>query len=131
MAGSVLRRKVPEVVLLLVLGVLIGPNVLDLAVNTDEAIDVLRELGLGMLFLLAGYEIEIEELVGRGGRRALWTWLACLGAGRSASWRCSGSTGAVARRGRGGDRAHLHGARHAAADPQGQRAARHHASAPR
>ena len=64
-AGSVLRRKVPEVVLLLVLGVLIGPNVLDLAV-TDEGIDVLRELGLGMLFLLAGYEIEIEELVGRG-----------------------------------------------------------------
>ena len=32
---------------------------------------MLRELGLGMLFLLAGYEIEVEELVGRGGRRAL------------------------------------------------------------
>jgi Kef-type K+ transport system membrane component KefB len=31
-----------------------------------------------MLFLLAGYEIEIEELVGRGGRRALVTWLASL-----------------------------------------------------
>ena len=76
--GSVLRRKVPEVVVLLVLGVLIGPHVLDLAV-TDEGVGVLRELGLGMLFLLAGYEIEIDELVGRGGRRALWTWLASLG----------------------------------------------------
>jgi Kef-type K+ transport system membrane component KefB len=76
--GSVLRRKVPEVVVLLVLGVLIGPHVLDLAV-TDEGVGVLRELGLGMLFLLAGYEIEINELVGRGGRRALWTWLASLG----------------------------------------------------
>ena len=60
----------PEVVVLLVLGVLIGPHVLDLAA-TDEGVSVLRELGLGMLFLLAGYEIEIEELVGRGGRRAL------------------------------------------------------------
>jgi Kef-type K+ transport system membrane component KefB len=75
--GSVLRRKVPEVVVLLVLGVLIGPHVLDLAA-TDEGVSVLRELGLGMLFLLAGYEIEIEELVGRGGRRALWTWVASL-----------------------------------------------------
>ncbi len=78
LAGLVLRRKVPEVVVLLVLGVLIGPHVFELAA-TDEAIGVLRELGLGMLFLLAGYEIEVEELVGRGGRRALWTWLVCLG----------------------------------------------------
>lgn len=77
-AGAIFRRKVPEVVLLLVLGVVIGPHVLDLAA-TDEAIGVLRELGLGLLFLLAGYEIEVEELVGRGGRRALWTWLVCLG----------------------------------------------------
>ena len=80
-SGSVLRRKVPEVVVLLVLGVLIGPHVLDLAA-TDEGVGVLRELGLGMLFLLAGYEIEIEELVGRGGRRALWTWLASPGGAR-------------------------------------------------
>src|SRR5918993_4397692 len=72
-AGMVFRRRVPEVVLLLVLGVLIGPHVGDLAV-TDEGIDVLRELGLGLLFLLAGYEIEIDELVGRGGRRGRWGW---------------------------------------------------------
>ena len=73
-----LRGKVPEVVLLLVLGVVIGPNVLDLAV-TGEGVEMLRELGLGMLFLLAGYEVEVDELVGRGGRRALATWLVCLG----------------------------------------------------
>ena len=64
--------------ILLVLGILIGPNALGLA-ETDEAINMLRELGLGMLFLLAGYEIELDELVGRGGRRALVTWLVCLG----------------------------------------------------
>jgi Kef-type K+ transport system membrane component KefB len=69
---------VPEVVLLLVGGVLIGPSVLDLAA-TDDAVDMLRQLGLGMLFLLAGYEIELNELTGRAGRRALITWLTCLG----------------------------------------------------
>jgi Kef-type K+ transport system membrane component KefB len=76
-AHLLLRKRIPEVVVLLVLGVVIGPNVLELAVN-DQGINVLRQLGLGMLFLLAGYEIEVDELVGRGGRRALVTWLACL-----------------------------------------------------
>jgi Kef-type K+ transport system membrane component KefB len=31
-----------------------------------------------MLFLLAGYEIELTELTGRGGRRAAVTWLICF-----------------------------------------------------
>jgi Kef-type K+ transport system membrane component KefB len=30
------------------------------------------------LFLLAGYEIEVKELTGRGGRRAFVTWLICF-----------------------------------------------------
>ncbi|MBA2953965.1 cation:proton antiporter [Nocardioides sp. MAH-18] len=78
-AGLVLRGRVSEVVLLLALGVLIGPNVLDLAV-AGEGVTMLRELGLGLLFLLAGYEIEVDELVGAGGRRAALTWLGCFGA---------------------------------------------------
>jgi Kef-type K+ transport system membrane component KefB len=73
-AGLVPRRLVPEVVLLLVLGVVIGPYGADLAA-TDEAIALLRELGLAMLFLLAGFEIELAELTGRAGRRALVTWV--------------------------------------------------------
>jgi Kef-type K+ transport system membrane component KefB len=76
-AGLVPRRLVPEVVLLLVLGTIIGPYALDLAVTGSE-IGLLRELGLGMLFLLAGYEIDTDELTGRGGRRALVTWVICL-----------------------------------------------------
>jgi Kef-type K+ transport system membrane component KefB len=76
-AGLVPRRLVPEVVILLVAGVLIGPFGLGLA-TTDDAIAILRELGLGMLFLLAGYEIEVSELTGRSGRRALLTWVICL-----------------------------------------------------
>ncbi len=77
LAAMLTRGKVPEVVLLLVLGVLIGPHVLDIAA-TGEGVGMLRELGLGMLFLLAGYELEPSELAGRGGRRALVTWLVCL-----------------------------------------------------
>jgi Kef-type K+ transport system membrane component KefB len=77
LAGLVPRKLVPEVVLLLVLGVVIGPFGLELA-SDDAAIDLLRELGLAMLFLLAGYEIELRELTGRAGRRALATWLTCL-----------------------------------------------------
>ena len=53
-------------------GVLIGPHALG---SDDEAIDAFRELGLGMLFLFAGYEIEPKELTSHGGRRALVTWL--------------------------------------------------------
>jgi len=77
-ARLVPRRLVPEVVLLLVLGVLIGPNALGLA-TTEGGIDLLRQLGLGMLFLLAGFEIELDELTGPGGRRAILTWVVCFG----------------------------------------------------
>ena len=76
-AGFVPRKLLPEVVLLLAGGILIGPFVFDLA-ETDEAITMLHDLGLGMLFLLAGYEIELKELTGRAGRRAMGTWLGCL-----------------------------------------------------
>jgi Kef-type K+ transport system membrane component KefB len=77
LAGLVPHKLVPEVVILLATGVLIGPFVFDLAA-TDEAIDMLRQLGLSMLFLLAGYEIEPRELTGKAGRRALATWVTCL-----------------------------------------------------
>ncbi|MGB0100890.1 MAG: cation:proton antiporter [Nocardioides sp.] len=77
LAGIVLRGRVSEVVLLLGLGVLIGPNALELAIDS-EGVEMLRELGLGMLFLLAGYELEVKELTGRGGRRAAVSWMLCL-----------------------------------------------------
>ena len=93
LAGLAPRRRVPEVVLLLVLGVVVGPHVLALA-GTDDAIAMLRQLGLGMLFLLAGYEIEVRELTGRGGRRALWTWLACLATALAVIW-VLGLTGSI------------------------------------
>ena len=93
LAGFVPRRLVPEVVLLLVLGMVVGPNVLNWAADGSE-VDLLRELGLGMLFLLAGFEIDVEEITGRGGRRALVTWLFSLGAAFAAVL-LLGYTGAI------------------------------------
>lgn len=76
------RRVVPDVVWLLVFGVLIGPHALGLADST-EAVEFLRELGIGFLFLLAGFEVNISDMRGRQGRHAAMTWGLCalLGVG--------------------------------------------------
>ena len=71
------RGLVPDVVSLLVLGCLIGPGVLDLA-STGPGIDLLSDLGLGLLFLIAGTEIEPAALRSAQGRHAAGTWLLCM-----------------------------------------------------
>lgn len=72
--SSLLPNKVvPETVFLLAAGMVMGPNVLG-AVQADSAISLLSDLGLGFLFLLAGYEIDIQEISGKGGRHGLRTW---------------------------------------------------------
>ncbi|WP_256673279.1 cation:proton antiporter [Nocardia cyriacigeorgica] len=75
--ARLLRGYVPDVVILLLFGVVLGPHALGLA-DTGGGVDLLSELGLGMLFLLAGYELDPQLLRGRRGRTAWFTWLACL-----------------------------------------------------
>lgn len=75
--SRLLRGLIPDVVLLLGLGVVLGPHVLALA-GTGGGVDLLSELGLGMLFLLAGYELDPKLLGGKPGRTAWLTWLAGL-----------------------------------------------------
>jgi len=53
----------PVVVLELILGILIGPEVLGLA-HSSDFIDFFSNLGLGMLFYFAGYEIDFERIKG-------------------------------------------------------------------
>jgi Kef-type K+ transport system membrane component KefB len=53
----------PVVVLELVLGIVIGPQVLDLA-HSSDFIEFFSNLGLGMLFYFAGYEIDFERIKG-------------------------------------------------------------------
>ena len=57
------RVFVPVVVLELVLGIVIGPDVLGIA-ERDSFIDFFANLGLGMLFFFAGYEIDFERIRG-------------------------------------------------------------------
>jgi Kef-type K+ transport system membrane component KefB len=70
------RSRLPQVVLLLLGGVLIGPALLDLAGPAD--VTLLSDLGMGFLFLLAGYELEPSLLRERSGRRAGAAWLTSL-----------------------------------------------------
>jgi len=64
--ASLLPRHIapPVVVLELALGILVGPDVLHLA-HTDEFTEFFSNLGLGMLFFFAGYEIDFERIKGR------------------------------------------------------------------
>jgi Kef-type K+ transport system membrane component KefB len=63
--ATVPGRFVPPVVVIeLGLGILVGPHVFDIA-DTDEFTSFFSNLGLGMLFFFAGYEIDFERIRGR------------------------------------------------------------------
>ncbi|MDD6462040.1 MAG: cation:proton antiporter [Bifidobacteriaceae bacterium] len=64
----------PEVVLLLLGGALLGKYGAGLIINLDS-IEMLSQLGLAFLFLLAGYEINPKTLSGHVGRSGMITWL--------------------------------------------------------
>jgi Kef-type K+ transport system membrane component KefB len=64
----------PVVVVELLLGIVIGPEVLDLA-KTDDFINFFANLGLGMLFFFAGYEIDFERIKGAPLRLGVLGWL--------------------------------------------------------
>lgn len=70
------RIRVPQVVLLLVAGILIGPELLDLADPVD--VTTFSSIGLGFLFLLAGYELDPLLLRAREGRLAVTSWVVSL-----------------------------------------------------
>jgi Kef-type K+ transport system membrane component KefB len=73
LAGLLSRLRVPQVVILIVGGILVGPQVLAWA--EPERIELISNVGLGFLFLLAGYEIELGLFRERAGRLALTSWL--------------------------------------------------------
>jgi Kef-type K+ transport system membrane component KefB len=71
------RFAIPVVVLELVLGIVIGPHVADFA-QIDPSTDFFGNLGLGMLFFFAGYEIDFERIKGEPLRLALLGWAMSL-----------------------------------------------------
>ena len=73
--GALLRRwvSIPLIVFEILLGILIGPSVLGW-VQGGNALDLMSNLGLALLFFMAGNEIDIASIRGRTGKRALAAW---------------------------------------------------------
>jgi Kef-type K+ transport system membrane component KefB len=69
--------RIPAVVLLLVGGMVVGPYGLEWA-NPSE-VRLFAELGLGFLFLLAGYEVDLAWFRQRTGRLAVGAWVISAG----------------------------------------------------
>lgn len=67
------RRFIPDVIWLLIFGIVIGPHMLGFSELT-ESIEIIRELGMGFLFLLAGFEVNTSDMRNKQGKQALLTW---------------------------------------------------------
>lgn len=72
-AGLPQKFRVPVVVVELLLGILIGPHVLNLA-QANGLVNELSELGLTFLLFMVGYEIDLESLKGPLFNRAAMGW---------------------------------------------------------
>lgn len=77
LVGFLHRPRLPEVVLLLGLGMAIGPHGAGLAA-AGGPITLLSQLGLAVLFLYAGLEVDPASLVSADGRRAWLAWAVSL-----------------------------------------------------
>ena len=71
------RMLLPVVVVEIVLGIVIGPDVLGFA-DPDDFLEFFASLGLGMLFFFAGYEIDFARIRGSPLRLATRGWLLSL-----------------------------------------------------
>jgi Kef-type K+ transport system membrane component KefB len=72
------RWRLPVVVLEVVLGILIGPQVLDWA-EISPFINGVANFGLAFLMFMAGYEIDLHRLRGAPLDRAVISWFVSLG----------------------------------------------------
>ncbi|WP_308464908.1 cation:proton antiporter [Rathayibacter soli] len=80
--GATLNRfvKIPLVVFEILLGLILGPSILGW-IKVDDFTSILADLGLAMLFFLAGNEINFAAIRGRNLNRASVGWLISLVAG--------------------------------------------------
>jgi len=72
--STIPKIKIPVVVIEIVLGILIGPQVLGWA-HTDVFLKGLSELGLAFLFFLAGFEIDYDRIKGNPLKLAIYSWI--------------------------------------------------------
>ena len=71
------RIAIPVVVLELLFGIVIGPQVLGFAAP-DAFVQFFANLGLGMLFFFAGYEIDFKRIRGKSLQLAIAGWAISL-----------------------------------------------------
>lgn len=81
---------VPLVIFEILLGVLVGPDVLGWVTPHGEVVDTLADLGLAMLIFLAGYEIDFGSARGGTLRRSIAAWLLTLAAGLGIAFALTG-----------------------------------------
>lgn len=74
------RVRVPIVVAEIALGIIVGPELLDLA-STDDFVESLSAFGLAFLFFLAGIEIDFERIRGASTRLGVGGWVVSLALG--------------------------------------------------
>lgn len=68
------RVRVPVVVLEILLGIAAGPYVLDL-IHHSEGLEIAKEIGVIVLFFLAGFEVEFDGISGNPLRSAAKGWI--------------------------------------------------------
>jgi Kef-type K+ transport system membrane component KefB len=74
------RVRVPVVVTEILAGIVVGPQVLDLA-QPDPLLDALSDIGLAFLFFMAGMEIDPANVRGRPAALAARGWAVSLALG--------------------------------------------------
>jgi Kef-type K+ transport system membrane component KefB len=79
LCASLLARwiAIPLVVFEIAFGIVLGPQVAGW-IDNDQYVEFLATLGLAMLFLLAGYEIDFQAIRGRPLRLSALAWLGSL-----------------------------------------------------
>lgn len=80
-ASLIPGRALPEVVFLVFAGAIMGPHMLGLFSTDSAALSLISDLGLGLLFMLAGFEIEPDTLRSRSTVHATLAWLVSLALG--------------------------------------------------
>jgi Kef-type K+ transport system membrane component KefB len=79
-----LRVRLPVVVVEILLGIIIGPEVLGIT-RSDDLIEFLGQFGLAFLFFMAGLEIDFDRIRGGPLRLAMRGWIASVVLGFAAA----------------------------------------------
>ncbi len=77
LADRLKRFNVPDVVLELLFGIIVGPYVLHWA-HPNETVRAMSDIGLAFLMFLAGYELDLAKMRGRPLQLGAASWLASL-----------------------------------------------------